>query len=40
MGGARALAEDLDRRCPRESGEVFRGRYGIEGGEDIGDRGE
>ena len=40
MGGARAEVEDLDRRCPREKGEVFRGRYGREGPADIGDRGD
>jgi hypothetical protein len=40
IGGARGLVVDLDLRCPRLKGEVFRGRYGIVGGETVGDRGE
>lgn len=40
IGGARALVEDFDRIWPREKGEVFRGRYGNEGEEEIGERGE
>jgi hypothetical protein len=40
MAGARELVEDFDRRCPREYGEVFRGRYGMRGEEVTGDRGD
>lgn len=40
IGGARGLVEDLDRRCPRENGEIFRGRYGREGEAETGDRGD
>jgi hypothetical protein len=32
--------EDLDRRCPREYGEVFLGLYGMEGEEATGERGD
>lgn len=40
IGGARALAVDLDLMCPRERGEVFRGRYGKIGDDHPGDLGE
>ncbi len=39
MGGAKALVV-FDRRCPREYGETFRGRYGIEGAGAMGERGD
>jgi hypothetical protein len=40
IGGAREPVEDLDRRWPREYGDVFLGLYGIEGEEVTGERGE
>jgi hypothetical protein len=40
MMGAKALAEDLDLKCPREYGEVFRGRKGNVGDDHPGDCGE
>ena len=46
IGGARALVEDFDLMCPREKGEVFLGRYGMggfedmEGEDEVGERGD
>jgi len=40
MVGANVLVVDFDLICPLDNGDVFRGRYGIEGEGSRGERGE